>query len=165
MALIVNRVKLSAAAGSMHQFCSTVRNIFPTPPSDEVVEAATVFLYLQVAREVFGGRFATRLRAALRPIYKFASAPIIDSCVVRIERELEDRHAMTARTASLHMPGDAFARSVANAIRSLIVSAGLAAEPDEETLRASYPRFEEAVRSVKRHLQGIHDQSGFILRR
>ena len=66
MALFIDPLKLKAASRSMQQFCPPVRSLFPGPVHDVVVESATVFLYVMVARQVFGRRFTKELRETLR---------------------------------------------------------------------------------------------------
>ena len=67
MGLFVSKAKLKAATYSMHQFCPNVKTIFPMSEVDEVVvEASTLFLYLQTARDVLGVRFARTLAEMLQ---------------------------------------------------------------------------------------------------
>ncbi len=53
MGLFVNKLKLTAASRSMHQFLPVVRGIFPEPPTNDAVEATTAFLYGRLAEDVF----------------------------------------------------------------------------------------------------------------
>ena len=65
MQLLLDRRKVNATSRSMHQFCGYVRNMFPSAEvADEVIEIATIYLYVKVCREVFGRRFADRAGSA-----------------------------------------------------------------------------------------------------
>lgn len=158
MPLLVDKLKLKAAAGSLHQFLPAVRGVYPRPPADDATEAATVFLYVGLAREIFGRRFAHHLRLHLRPRYKFAIPTEIELRVLRIENRLE---ALT-REAEPSMADDSAAH-VTTVIRALLAEACPEFD-DPRHVRAIYPRFEEAVRRIKNHLLGIKRQPRFVMK-
>jgi len=130
-------------------------------PSAEV--QAWITVAGAIAREVFGRRFATYLRAALRQSFKFASVPVIESLVARIECEIALRDSV-AHSAAHRSKNEVIAQHILDAIQSLFVTAGPDMPCDPETLRNAYPRFEEGVRRIKQHLNGIHNQPKFVMR-
>lgn len=160
MGIFIDGVKLKAAAGSMQQFYATIRAVFPDSPDDGTVEAATSFIYVLVATDVFDRRFAGRLRRRLATQYKFASPVVIEESVRRIERFNELFHR-----ASEDAPDDpeGFAEHVRCIICAILAEAGFA--QDEEVVRACFPRFENAVRRIKTHLSGIKKQNHFVMKR
>jgi hypothetical protein len=163
MSLLIDKLKLKAAAGSMHQFLPVVRAMYPRIPPDEATEAATVFLYAGLAREVFGRRFAHHLRMELRPRYKFAMAVEVDLRILRIENRLEalkrEAEKSIAGTSS-HAQSTAHVTSV---IRALLGEACPESD-DHEHVRAIFPRFEDVVRRIKNHLLGIKRQARFVMK-
>ena len=164
MSLFVNGHKLNAAAESMHQFCGAIRTIFPDPVEDRIVEAVTGFLYVRVAEEVFGRRFAAALRAKLRTLCKFAPWSEIESRIASIEHNIEAFDAHSVELDPTLMAEEEFTRHVRSVIRALLLEG---ANPWEYTnvVRHTFPRFENAVRSLKAHLEGIRRQSDFLIRR
>jgi hypothetical protein len=162
MAFFINKLKLKAAAGSMHEFCPVVRNIFPAEPSNDVVEAATLFLYARTAESVFGRWFARHLRRRIREQLKFSTPIEMDARVYRITRHMEEfhRHAAGSRPRGLQ---DEFTRYVHNAMRALLREAGTQFDRPE-IVRLIFPRFEYAVRRVRDHLQAIKEQTRFVFR-
>jgi hypothetical protein len=163
MPLLIDNLKLKAAVGSMHQFLPVVRAMYPRSPSDEATEAATVFLYAGVAREIFGRRFAHHLRLQLRPRYKFAIPTEIELRVLRIENRLEALRQGVQKhlaDASLYEQSTAHATNV---IRALLAEACPEYAAPEQ-VRAVFPRFEDVVRRIKNHLMGIKRQTRFVMK-
>ena len=164
MPILINRLKLEAAAGSMHQFCQSVRTFFPDSPSDTVVESATAFLYLRTARAVFGRRFSEKLREKLRVKYKFADATSIELHISRIDAQRE-AFERTMKDVDPEFAGDdEFSRHVRCVIRALLSESGDAFD-DAELVKTLFPRFEEMARRIRSHLDGIRGQSQFIMKR
>jgi len=163
MLLVIDNLKLNAAVRSMHQFLPVARAIFPRPPCDDAVEAVTVFLYTGLAREIFGRRFARRLRLRLRALYKFAEPAEIERRVHRIESRL------AAATSTLNSrrpripPHLRSAAHVTGIIRAILAE-GRPEDDDRDIARMTYPRFENAVHRIKKHLHGIKQQPRFVMR-
>lgn len=161
MALLISKRKLAAAAGSMHQFCPIVRSVFRVNPEDQVVEAATVFLYSRVAHDVFGTRFALRLQERLRARYKTGSAVEIEKMLHRIACRFEEHRRISSIKTPLNCPHSEFTEHVRSVIRSLLAEAGLPDDPD--FVRDAFPRFEAAVQRLKAHLEGIKRQNQYLM--
>ena len=163
MPLLIDKLKLKAAAGSMHQFLHVVRSMYPGIPPDEAIEAATVFLYAGLAREVFGKRFAHHLRQHLQLRFKFAMAVEIDLRVLRIENRLEALKREMERRGAESPPHVQSAAHVTSVIRALLAEACPESDSHEQ-VKAIFPRFEEAVRRIKNHLLGIKRQPRFVMK-
>lgn len=161
MALFVDKLKLKAAARSMPQFEVSVRTLFPGEVEDAVVEAATGFLYEQVANDVFDRRFAARLRKALLKMYRSAEPDEIAGRARRIARLAE----MFQRTSEddPDSPQAAFTQHVQCVIRSMLAEAGLPFN-DPEHVKASLGQFDSTMRKIKSHLEGIKRQNHFVLK-
>ncbi|MFK7959518.1 MAG: hypothetical protein AB8G96_03260 [Phycisphaerales bacterium] len=164
MGLFINGHRLKAAAFSLHQFCGAVRTIFPDLVDDRVVEAVTAFLYLRVAEETFGRRFAAALRSRARETYKFSDWSEIESRIARIEHNIEAFDATSAELDPALMAEEEFTRHVRSVIRSILLEAN---NPWQDTniVRHTFPRFENAVVRIQKHLEGIKGQSTFLMRR
>ncbi len=163
MALFIDNLKLKATTGSMHQFLAVVRAIFPTPPPDEVVEAATLYVYMHTAEGVFGKRFRERMQEAMRDELKFASAVDTESRLFRIDRNRAEFEAAAVAADPPECANDAFMHHVHSVIRALMREGGFPTE-DPGLVRLIFPRFEQAARRVRDHLMGIRDQSRFVMR-
>jgi hypothetical protein len=162
MGWFVDKLKVNAAAASMHQFLPAVRTIYPLPPNDAAVEAAAVFLYTNVAYDVFGNRFVARMRELLRERYKFSSALEIDLLVQRIDARYQ---ALMRSNGQVGSNGyDAYTHHVHCAIRALLIETA-GHRDDPEQVKWIFPRFEEAVRRLKAHLTGIRHQTGYVMKR
>ncbi|MHC4948586.1 MAG: hypothetical protein ACYTG1_10025 [Planctomycetota bacterium] len=155
--------KLKAAAGSMHQFCPMVRAIFPPGHVGEsVIEAATVCLYLKLAREVFNRRFVAKLRERLWGQLRYGTPAEVEQRVRQILERTEVLERLAQEDRSAPEETD-FQRHVTSLIRSLFIEAGIdCAEP--ELVRETFSRFEETVRRIKSHLAGIKRQNLYIMR-
>ncbi|MHC4429263.1 MAG: hypothetical protein ACYS0D_11790 [Planctomycetota bacterium] len=162
MGLILNQHKLRAAAGSMHQFCQEVRDLFPGPADDSAIEAATYYVYLNMSRDVFGGRFTGRMGRMIRSKLKYATPPEIKQRVARINRRTEARDKALDKVNGPRNVEDRCRSHVTSVIKALLAEAGFHGD-DPEVLRAAYTRFEDVVRDVKRHLTGIKDQNRFVI--
>jgi hypothetical protein len=174
MGLFINKLKLKAAIGSMHQFCPVVRTIFPDAPTDEVVEAATVFLYERLVRAIFGNRFADHWRAGVRAKFRYSTPIDMDMRLARIGQNVETFEQQEAAPgdgsgasggsggsgASDH---DEFTRHVRSVIRALLVEAG-APYDDPGIVKLIFPRFENTARRLRDHLQGLKHQAQFVMR-
>ena len=162
MGLLINKLKLKASIGSMHQFCPVVRTIFPDPPTDQVVEAATVFLYEQLVRSIFGNRFADHWRAGIRAKFKYSTAVEMDERLSRIGQNAQtfEQQEPDPTGSSDH---DDFTRHVRSVIRALLVEAG-APYDDAGLVKLIFPRFENTARRLRDHLDGLKHQSQFVMR-
>jgi hypothetical protein len=147
----------------MHQFCPIVRAIYPDPPTNEAVEAATVYLYTGLAQEIFGKRFTARLRESIRDHYKYAAPVEVDLRVMRMDQRVE----LLRREARSHRNGNSnyveFTQHVHNVIRAMLTEAGDGFD-NPQVVKLIFPRFEEAVRRIKTHLLGIKHQSRYVMR-
>lgn len=152
MGLFVNKTKLNAAVFSMPQFCPIVRTIFPVAVNDTVVEAATFFLYLQVARDTMGKRFAVRLGEEL-----------IERTRVPRDEVSKIVTKLSQQVASIP-PNIEFHENVSRMISFLLDEAGCSTT-DEEVLRICFSRFDSAVSGIKQHLDGIRSQNVRVLKR
>jgi hypothetical protein len=153
-------MKVRAAANSMHQFLPVLRNVVPATADEAMVEAATVFLYERITQEVFGKRFASRMRTLVRDRYKFGTPIEVDSRVWKITRYFEEFEA--AEKSGIHNDQEAFTVHVRAVIRAFLAESGL--DPSNEGLvKEIFPRFEAAARTLKRHLSGIRQQSHFVM--
>ncbi|MCP3902626.1 MAG: hypothetical protein GY715_03235 [Planctomycetes bacterium] len=163
MGILINKSKLKAAAGSMHQFCGAVRGVFIRPVTDDVVEAATVFLYEHVAREVFGNRFATELRREARLHYRSSPATTVEQRVDRLARNVDVLRRHADRIGPAGSAHEQYTRHVHNVIRALLIEAN-APHNDPELIKGTFSRFESVIRRVKDHLVGIKRQSKYVMR-
>ncbi len=164
MGFLINDRKVKAAAGSMHQFCQPVRAIFPGPVSDKVVEAATIYLYMNLTRDLFGLRFANKLQRKLRRTLKYSSAKEVEariSAIVRQAGALEKAAATKGGTS--RSPDDVVRAHVVSVIEAMLNDAGFKGE-DPEVARKSYEPFERTVKDIRRHLVGIKEQNSFLMR-
>ncbi len=163
MGLFVDERKVSAAAYSMHQFCQVVRTVFPGEPEDAAVESATLYLYMQIARDVFGKRFAMRLGSKLRDQLKYTTPAEAVERVGRIGRQAE----ALERTAGSMGAGRSFGAKcrthVTSVIEALLSEAGFRS-CDPELIKDTYGKFEEVVRTIKGHLVGIKRQNHFLMK-
>jgi len=164
MSLFLNKLKLNAAVHSMHQFCAIVRLVFPVGVDDGFVEAATVFLYRRLAEGVFGRRFTNKLMSMLDRQYKFATPVEVDGHLYKIARHIEIFEKQTVAATTVDSGQAEFTRHVTVVVKALLAEAGF--DPDDaELVRQVFPRFEDAVRRIKKHLTGIKQQSHFVLKR
>ena len=162
MTLFVDKLKVRAAASSMHQFCSVLRAVIPVDADECMVEAATVFLYDHIARELFGRRFAKRMRALLRDRYRCGTPIEVDARVWKINRYFEEFEAAELR--GCHDDQQAFTAHVRSVIRAFLAEAGMTSD-NPALVKEMFPRFENAVRTLKQHLIGIKQQSHFVMQK
>ncbi|MHC4776806.1 MAG: hypothetical protein ACYTBR_16305 [Planctomycetota bacterium] len=154
MGLLVNDRKLKAAAFSMHQFCQEVRCIFPGDVDDRVIEAATVYLYVSLARDLFGHRFAIRLQKRLRGNLKYSTPAEVEGHVARIARQSESLERAAASQATERTPA---------VIEAMLADAGFQ-DPADEDARKAYIKFEAAIMVIRKHLVGIKEQNYFLMK-
>ncbi len=162
MGFFVNDLKVKATAGSMHQFCQVVRSIFPGHADDRVIEAATVYLYAQVAEDLFGKRFTSRLKKQLGARIKYSTPSELAVRVAKIKRQARVRARAVAALSPVRSPEERVRLHVTSVIESLLFEAGFEAS-DPEVVRQCYARFEDVVRQLKKHLQGIKEQNYFLM--
>jgi hypothetical protein len=163
MGFFLDRLKLKAALHSMHQYLSPVRGMFPGDVSDEVVEAATYFLYVRIARDVFTPRFAATLSRRLKYNLKFNDPSTAVGHVKRIGRRAEKMRKALRSSSASRAPEIEFENNVRSVISSLLAEANLPAN-DPEVLKVAFREFDNAVRQIKQHLLGIKKQNHFIMR-
>ncbi|MCZ6837274.1 MAG: hypothetical protein O7G85_15975 [Planctomycetota bacterium] len=152
MGLFVSTLKLNATAYSMHQFCSKIRDVFPVPVDDVVVEASTAFLYLQTVNDIMGKRFANRVAKAMSTKFK-APAQDVMSRVARLSALVDS-----------HDGGEEFHEFITRVVRSMLSEAGCPTE-DPQVLREGVMHFQAAMSPMKEHLMGIKSQNTWVLRR
>jgi hypothetical protein len=163
MGLLVNERKLKAAALSMHQFCQEVRAIFPSDVDDRVVEAATVYLYVSLARDLFGQRFASRLQKKLHGNLKYSTPAEVEGHLVRISRQSESMEKAAAAKASERTPEELCRAHTESVIEAMVANAGIQNHDPVEAKKA-YIKFEEAIRVIRKHLVGIKEQNYFLMK-
>ena len=163
MGLFINDRKLKAAAGSMHQFCQEVRSIFPGPVDDPVVEASTAYLYVQLAHDLFGQRFAAKLVRQLRRGLKYATPAELDGRVAGIARHVTTMEQAMSSMTSGKSAEEICRMHVACTIEALLTSAGFnSGDPDAS--RNAFARFEGVIRDMRNHLLGIKAQNHFVMK-
>jgi hypothetical protein len=163
MGLLVNDRKLKAAAFSMHQFCQEVRCIFPGDVDDRVIEAATVYLYVSLARDLFGHRFAIRLQKRLRGSLKYSTPAEVEGHVARIARQSESLEKEAASQATERTPEEVCRAHTEAVIEAMLADAGFQ-DPAEEDATKAYIKFEAAIRVIRKHLVGIKEQNYFLMK-
>ncbi|MHC4447244.1 MAG: hypothetical protein ACYSXF_05625 [Planctomycetota bacterium] len=163
MGLFVDRRKLTAASRSMAQYLPVVRSIFRGDVSDQVVESAAVYLYTQLAQDIFSRRFASLLRKNLIRTPKFMSSGELRARLGRIDREVVDFERAGKATIGMQSPDKRFEAFVRSVIQSLLLEAGMRSD-DVDLIKETFTRFEEAVREIRRHLVGIKQQNFFVMK-
>ena len=163
MGIFVNKLKIRAAVGSMHQFCAPVRMIYPEPPSDDVVEATTVFLYERLARATFGNRFADRWLESVSTSLKYVTPADLKQRLLRIGRNVEEFDRQEMNPGAAVSDHEQFTRNVRSVIRALLVEAG-APHDDPVLVKLIFPRFQSTAQRLRDHLQGINEQARFVMR-
>ncbi len=162
MNLLVDQRKVKAAARSMHQFCPRVVNIFSRDVEQPVLETATLYLYIKIAREVFGRKFCDNLCGQLRALLRSVDE---HEAALRVARMVETAEAFRRVEQQLQpdaIDDERFRMLVRSAIRSMFAEAGLPG-PDDEQLRDSFAQFEDTARRIKEHLTGIKRQNRFVM--
>ena len=163
MGFLVNDKKVKAAATSMHQFCQTVREIFPGDVDDRVVEAATMYVYVSLTRDLFGQRFAHKLQKRLRAFLKYTTAAEADGHIARITKHSEALENALAAHSTDRSVEEIVRAHVTSVIEAILSDAGFNGE-DHEIAKKAYERFEMAIQQMRKHLIGIKDQNVFLLR-
>lgn len=164
MAWLVNERKLKAAANSMHQFCQQVRGIFPDNVDDRVVEAATVYLYVSLARDLFGQRFAAKLQRKLATNLKYSTAAEVEGHIARLEKQTDVLERAAHEDHPARTPEEIVRVHVVCTIQAMLSDAGFQEQRDQETIGRLYERFERAVKEMRRHLVGIKEANYFVMK-
>ena len=131
--------------------------------TDTVIEAATVFLYDHMARDIFGPRFAAQLRELIRPHFKFSSPEQMEERLSRIAHNVAEFRRFEDAWNLSRSPHADFTRHVRSAIRALLAEGGFAFD-DPAVVKDTFPRFEDAARQVRSHLLGIKQQSHYVMK-
>ena len=160
--LMIDR-KVKAAAGSMHQFCQAVRGIFPGPVSDAVAECATIYVYLNLTRDLFGLRFANRVQRKLRRTLKYNTAKQVEDRIGAIVRRAAALEKAVAAKEGDKSPDDVVRAHVVSVIEAMLSDAGFRGE-DPEVSKKAYEPFERTVKDIRRHLLGIKEQNYFLMK-
>lgn len=164
MRFLLDQRKMKATARSMHQFCGNVRAIFPSEVKNEVVETATVFLYVKICREVFGRRFADRICKQLRENLKYSTVHEVNTALARICKESNGYELAAAEMQPALSPQEQFQIHVTSVVRAMLLEGGfLTAENENALLARAFRPFDNAVRAIKTHLLGIKRQNHFIM--
>ena len=163
MPILLRQRKLRAATHSMHQFMGTVRGIFPEVVEDDLVERVTVLLYESVARSVFGDAFAAALRARARAQYKFNPPYEVEASLGRLSAQITALLEVPDPDAECDKLHGEFTHRVRCVIRAILIEANPGWD-DPQIVRLVFPRFEAAAQRMRRHLQGIRQQSDFIMK-
>ncbi len=163
MSFLINDRKLKAAAGSMHQFCQEVREIFPGDTDDRVVEASTSFLYVSLVRDLFGLRFATKLQRRLRTLLKYSTAAEVEGHIARITRHSEALEKAVKSFSGPRSAEEIVRTHVLAVIEALLSDAGFKDVSPDETAK-SYAKFENAIKEMRKHLLGIKEQNHFLMK-
>ena len=163
MSFLTNDRKLKAAAGSMHQFCQEVRWIFPGETDDRMIETATVYLYGQLAQDIFGPRFATKLAKRLRQRLKYATPAEVEARIDRIDRQSEALERAAAALSEGDSAEEICRNHVESVIGAMLSEAGYE-HGDPEASKKAFMRFEDVIRSIRKHLLGIKEQNYFLMR-
>lgn len=161
--MLVNDRKLKAATGSMHQFCQEVREVFPGDVDDRVVEAATAYLYLSLARDLFGQRFASKLQKRLGERLKYSTPAEVEGHMVRITRHAEAMEKAMAAQTHDKSPEEIVRNHVTAVIEAMLADAGFPTN-DPATFKKAYPVFDAAIKSIRTHLLGIKEQNHFLMK-
>ncbi len=163
MGFFIDKRKLTAAAGSTDQFLSVVRTIFGGDVDDQAVEAITIYVYSQLAQQIFGKRFATLLRRMLVCRPKFTTPTELTARLARIERRVAHFERAAREISPARTTQGKFENHIRSVVQSMLLEAGFRCD-DAELVRETFQRFEEAVREIQRHLLGIKQQNYFVLR-
>ena len=152
-----------AAAGSMHQFCQDVREIFPAEVENDIVEATTIVFYIGTAESLFGPRFAAKLRKTIGARLKYAMPTDMKILLRRIEERSEFQHRLKLQALQTRNPDELVCAHVTSVIESILTEAGL--QPKKDDVVAAYTKVERLIREIKRHLEGIRDQNSFLMKK
>ena len=129
---------------------------------DSAVEAVTMFLYVRMAREVFGQRFVKSMWLQVQELLKYASPQDVKARVESIARRLcEYEHS----TLGDLIPGaaTAYQHQVRCALRAVLAECTLPAN-DADLLHTLFMPFVDVMDRIRTHLQGIKGQNTYLLR-
>lgn len=161
--LFIDELKLRAAAGSLQQFLPVVRSIFPDEVDDVTLEAATVYLYIGVTREVFGRRFSDFLRRDLRARLRFASATEIGLRAGHLHTRVKELADEVVEELPPDWRNDSY-RTHALAVIGALLESSQAVTDDPKTIQSCFAAYERSVGSIRDHLLGIKTQNHFVMR-
>ena len=162
MGFLIDRLKLKAAASSMHQFCPVVRGVFPDEADNKVVESITLFLYLNLAKDVFGPRFTKALGRRLCAHLKFTTPCEARTRLGRFSRRAGRVRSTADSMLSHKTPELMFQNHIASVVHTMLSEAGQDPSDSEERAQA-FERFDATVRRMKEHLIGIRKQNHFLM--
>lgn len=163
MSLFGNDRKLKAAASSMHQFCQEVRHMFPGDVDDRVIEASTAFIYVKMAQDLFGARFAQRLMRRLRTQLKYATPAELEGRIVGINKHAEGLERTASQLTGDTSPEEMCRLHTSCVIEALLALAGFDGN-DPQVAKNAYLSFEEIILDMRKHLLGIKDQNFFLMK-
>ncbi len=163
MGLLINDRKLKAAVNSMHQFCQEVRTVFPGEVDDRVVEAATAYLYLSLARDLFGPRFSSKLQKRLAARLKYSTPAEVEGHIARITKHSEALEKAMASASHDRSAEEIVRAHVTSVIEAMLGDAGFNGD-DPEVLKKSYPCFETTIKEMRKHLIGIKEQNNYLMK-
>ncbi len=147
----------------MGQYLPVVRAIFRGDVSDQVVESAAVYLYVQIAQDVFSRRFSSLVRRNLVRTPKFMPSGELRARLGRIDREVTDFEKAGMAAIGTDSPDKKFETFVRSVIQSLLLEAGMRSD-DVDLIKETFTRFEEAIREMRRHLLGLKQQNFFVMK-
>ncbi len=164
MRLMLDNRKVKATARSMHQFCGNVRAIFPGEVANEIIETATIYLYVKVCREVFGRRFSDRSGKMMRDNLKYCTVSEVNRALARICREADGYEQGAAEMQPDMTTQEQFQVHVTGVVRAMLKEAGALDTGNEDAMLArAFKPFDAAVRAIKTHMLGIKRQNHFIM--
>ena len=163
MGFLINDRKLKAALGSMHQFCHTVREIFPGDVDDRVVEASTAYLYMSLVNDLFGSRFATKLQRKLHSRLKYTNAAEIEGHIARISKHSEGLEKGVDHASAVRSAEEIVRAHVLAVIEAMLSDAGFKDTNREQSAKA-YTQFERAIKEMRLHLVAIREQNNFLMK-
>jgi hypothetical protein len=128
-----------------------------------VVEAATVYLYTSLARDLFGPRFSSRLQKRLQGNLKYSTPAEVEGHLARINRQSESLEKAAAAKAAERTAEELCRAHTEAVIEAMLANAGIQNYDPTEAKKA-YMKFEEAIHVIRKHLVGIKDQNHFLMK-